>query len=264
MKIKSNDAEIFYEEQGSGAPVVLLHAFPANHSLWTRVAQQLATRYCLILPDLRAHGDSGAGDGPATMEKHAGDILRICDEAGVAKAVFAGTSIGGYVLFEIWRRYRERVAALILCDTRPQADTAEGRAGRLKSADDVEKQGTEPLIENFIPKVIGETTRRNRPDLVAEARAMMMKMTAPGTAAALRGMAARPDSVATLRSINVPTLLIVGDEDKLSPVQEAELMQREIPGSRLQVIPRAGHYAAFEQPDETTRVMRQFLDSVRY
>ena len=115
IHIKSGDADIAYQVLGSGPPVVLLHPFPVHHEFWLPAAQALASRYQLILPDLRGHGDSTAGEGPATMEKHAGDIARVLDHAEIGRASFAGVSIGGYALFEFWRRYRGRVAALALC-----------------------------------------------------------------------------------------------------------------------------------------------------
>src|SRR5271165_5206816 len=132
-RIISGDAEIFYEVFGNGPPVVLLHPFPANHDLWKPAAQVLASRYRVILPDLRGHGDSGIGEGPATMEKHAADLARVMDDADVGRAPVVGVSIGGYVSFEFWRRYRERVAALALCNTKASADSPEARAGRLQS-----------------------------------------------------------------------------------------------------------------------------------
>src|SRR5271169_1279183 len=110
-RITSGDAEIFYEVLGNGPPVVLLHPFPANHELWLPASQALSSRYCVILPDLRGHGDSGLGEGPATMEKHAADIARVMDDAGVGRAPLIGVSIGGYALFEFWRRHRGRIAA---------------------------------------------------------------------------------------------------------------------------------------------------------
>src|SRR5690242_21738279 len=132
QRVRSGDAEIAYQVMGDGPAVLLLHAFPANHEMWVPAAEILSTRYCLILPDLRGHGDSEVGEGPATMEKHAADLARVCDETGIGRAVFVGVSIGGYILFEFWRRHRQRVRALVLSDTRPQADTEEGRANRLK------------------------------------------------------------------------------------------------------------------------------------
>ena len=261
MHLSSDDAQIFYTVLGDGPPVVLLHPFPANHKVWLPAAELLAGRYRLILPDLRGHGQSGAG--PAIMEKHASDLLRLTDACGVARAVFAGVSIGGYVLFEFWRRHRERIAGLILCDTRAGADTDEGRANRLKAAEDVEKQGPVPFIDSMIPKLFGDTTRTTRPDLVERARKMMLEMPVAGIAAVQRGMAARPDSVPDLKSINVPTLVTVGAEDTLTPLTEAELMQRQIAGSRLHVIPRAGHYAVFEQHEAAGKAIRRFLDGLK-
>jgi pimeloyl-ACP methyl ester carboxylesterase len=261
-RLTSDDAEVAYEVMGDGAPVVLLHPFPAHHELWSPAAEALSSRYRLILPDLRGHGDSEVGQGPATMTKHAADLVRICDAAAVGRAVFAGVSIGGYVLFEFWRRYRGRVAALIFCDTRAQADAAEGRAARLKSATDVIERGTEPFVENMIPKLFGKTTLDTRPDLVAGARKMMMKMSPEDIAQVQKGMAERPDSVPTLKTINVPTLVMVGDEDILSPVADGELMRQNIPGAQMKVIPRGGHYAVWEQSATVGTMTRQFVDGV--
>jgi pimeloyl-ACP methyl ester carboxylesterase len=261
-RVQSTDAEIAYEVLGNGPPVVLLHPFPANHEFWLPAAQTLISHYRVILPDLRGHGDSGAGEGPATMEKHAADIARVMDHAELGRAPLFGVSIGGYAIFEFWRRYRGRVAALALCNTKAQADSPEARAGRLQAAADVLERGTEPFFESMLPKLLGRTTRDTRPDLVQDALRMMRKMSAEDVAMVQRGMAERPDSVPTLKTINVPTLIVTGDEDILSGVAEAELMRQNIAGSKMTVIPRAGHYSVWEQPGEVSVVLRQFLDSV--
>jgi pimeloyl-ACP methyl ester carboxylesterase len=260
MRVRSADAEIAYVVLGQGPDVVLLHPFPAHHGVWQPVAELLSTRYRVILPDLRGHGDSGTGDGPATMEKHALDVARVCDDAGVGKAIFGGESIGGYILFEFWRRFRERVRGLILANTRAGSDDDPARANRLRSAEDVEKCGVEPFIDSMLPKLLGKSTHNNRPDLVERARAMMMKATPAGIAAVQRGMAARPDSTATLASISVPTLVIQGVEDVLIPAAEVERMRQQIRGSALKVMPQAGHYAVFERAEEAAGLARQFLD----
>ena len=262
MHTVSRDAELFYEVLGDGPPVVLLHPFPVHHGFWLSAADLLASRYRLIVPDLRGHGESTTGEGPATMEKHAADVARVCEAGGVGRAVFAGVSIGGYILMEFWRRYPQRVSALVLANTRAQADTEEGRAARLQSAQDAEHHGAEPFFDGMIPKLIGETTRGNRPELVVAARKMMRKMSVPGLAAVQRGMAQRPDSFPTLKTVNVPTLILAGEEDTLTPVEDATRMQQAIAGSRMEVIPRAGHYAAFEQPEAVGKVLRGFLDGL--
>ncbi|MGA2355032.1 MAG: alpha/beta fold hydrolase [Terriglobales bacterium] len=258
--LRSDDAQIFYEIRGSGPPVVLLHPFPSHHGFWNPIATTLDSRYRLILPDLRGHGDSEVGEGPALMAKHATDIVRVLDAEGIGRAAFVGCSIGGYILFEFWRRFRARVGSFALCDTRPQADTAEARANRLKSAASVLEQGTEPFLETMIPKLVGRTTLSARPDLVDGARAMMRKMSAEDISLVLRGMAERPDSIADLKTITAPTLIAIGEEDVLSTVADGELMRQNIAGSQLKVIPKAGHYAPWEQPDAVGKVLRQFLD----
>ncbi len=260
--LRSDDAEIFYEIRGDGPPVILLHPFPCHREFWNPVAAALDSRYRLILPDLRGHGDSEIGEGPALMQKHAADVARVLDAAGIGQAAFVGCSIGGYILFEFWRRCRERVTSLVLCDTRPQADTAEARANRLKAADAVLEQGTEPFIESMVPKLMGRTTLATRPDLVDGARAMMRKMSAEDISQVQRGMAERPDSVADLKTINVSTLIAIGEEDVLATAADGELMRQHIAGSQLKVISKAGHYAPWEQAEAVGTVLRQFLDDV--
>jgi pimeloyl-ACP methyl ester carboxylesterase len=260
-RLTSDDAEIVYETIGRGLPVVLLHPFPVHHEFWTAAAQRLSTRYRLILPDVRGHGDSGAGQGPATMGKHAEDLAKICDQEGVGRAAFVGVSIGGYILFEFWRRYRDRVQTLVLCNTRATAESESSRAARLQSAADVLERGTEQFADSMLPKVLGKSTLEMRPDLAQTARSMMMKMSPEDINLVQRGMADRPDSVPTLKTISVPTLVIAGDEDAAIPPNEADLMRQNIPGAQFRSIPKAGHYAAFEQPQAVGLLLRQFLDT---
>ncbi len=261
-RIKSSDAEIWYWTLGDGPPVVLLHPFPVHHEFWLPVAETLSARYRVVLPDLRGHGESGVGDGPATMDKHAADLKNIMNDADIGRAPLIGVSIGGYLLFEFWRTCRTRVAALGLCNTKAPADNADARSGRLQAAKDVLERGTEPFFESMLQKVLARSTRESRPDLVEGALRMMRKMSPEDVAQVLRGMAERPDSIEMLKTINVPTLLITGDEDQMTGVKEAELMQKNISGSQMRVIPKAGHYSPWEQPEETGRLLRQFLDAL--
>jgi 3-oxoadipate enol-lactonase len=261
-QIKSGDSEIFYQVLGDGAPVVLLHPFPVHHEFWLPVAELLRGRYRLILPDLRGHGASGIGEGPATMQKQAADLVRVLEDAGVGRAVFVGVSLGGYLLFEFLRRHRDRVTGLALCHTKAQADTPEARAVRLQAAAEVLERGTEPFFERMLPQLMGKSTHTARPDLVRAALLMMRSMSAEDVSGVQRGMADRPDSVATLAAIKVPTLLVTGDEDILTGVAEAEFMRKNIPGSDLKIIARAGHYSPWEQPGEVGKLLRQFLDVV--
>ncbi len=264
MKTSSPEGgDIFYEVMGQGPHLVLLHPFPVNHHFWKPVAALLSDKFRIILPDLRGHGESPGGEAPIPMAQHAADVIAVCDAAGVGRAIFGGVSIGGYVLFELWRRIPERISALIFCDTKASPDTAEARKGRLQAADDVLQSGPGEFFDGMIPRVIGETTRRRRPDLVAAVRAMMNTNRAAGIAGVQRGMAARPDSLLTLKTISVPALVLVGGEDTSTPVAEAELMNRQMPHSQLRVVPGGGHYAVFEQPETVAGMMRQFLLDLR-
>jgi 3-oxoadipate enol-lactonase len=259
--VRSNDAQLFYEVTGNGPNVVLLHPFPLNHSFWAAIVPQLGGRCRFITPDLRAHGESELGDGPATMRKLADDLARICHEEETGKAIFVGVSIGGYLLFEFWRCYREQVAALVLANTRAGAETPESKAARLEAADRVLHEGTAGFIEEMLAKLLSRTTRTNRPDIVDAARKMMDVMSPEDIAGVQRGIAERPDSIPTLATINIPTLILAGEEDSV-PRSEFELMQRYIAGSEFRVIPRTGHYAALERPEEFGAMLRGFFNQL--
>ncbi|MBO0911846.1 MAG: alpha/beta fold hydrolase [Acidobacteria bacterium] len=260
--IRTEDAEIFYDIAGGGPPVVLLHPFPLHHEFWLPAAEFLRQRYRLIMPDLRGHGKSDLGEGPATMVKHAADVVRVMNDAGVERASLVGVSIGGYVIFELWRRYPERVRALVLANTKAQPDAPEARNARLQAAKEVLDRGTEPFFEGMLEKCLAETTRRLRPDLVRGALGMMRTMSAEDVAGVQHGMAERADSLAILKTINVPALIITGDEDRTTGPPEAEVMKENIPLSEMKVVAKAGHYSPWEQPEEVGRLLRQFLDSV--
>ena len=260
--VRSDDAEIVYESWGQGPPVVLLHPFPVCRDFWKPAAQALSN-YRVILPDLRGHGDSGIGDGAATMAKHASDLRRVLDHTGIGRAPMVGVSIGGYALFECWRRSAERISGLVLCNTKASPDSAEAREARLRAAVDVLEKGVGPFVESMLPKLLGNTTRSSRPDLVDGVRAMALKMSPQDVSQVQRGMAERPDSIATLKTIGVPTLIVAGAEDGLTPMADAEIMKANIPNSWVTVIQKAGHYAPWEKPDEVGTLLRQFLDSLR-
>jgi 3-oxoadipate enol-lactonase len=213
------------------------------------------------MPDLRGHGESELGEGPATMQKHASVIARVMDAAGIDRAPLIGVSIGGYAIFEFWQRFRDRVSALVLSNTKASADNSQARAARIEAAEDVLKRGPGPFLESMLQRLLGETTRHSRPDLVEGAHRMMRKMSAEDVAGVQRGMADRPDSISTLKTIAVPTLIITGDEDTMTGLPEAEVMKQHIAGAQMKVVAKAGHYSPWEQPEEVGKMLRQFLDS---
>jgi 3-oxoadipate enol-lactonase len=258
---RSSDANLVYEVRGRGPDVVLLHPFPLNRNFWASVGEHLREQYRLIIPDIRAHGDSELGDGAATMQKLSADLAALCREEKISRAYFVGVSIGGYLLFEFWRQHREQVAALVLANTRAGAEDPQAKTNRLALAEKVLREGTASFIEDMLPKLVSPSTRENRPDIVDAARRMMQAMSPQDIAGVQRGIGERPDSIPTLKTISVPTLIIAGEDDSV-PLGEAEFMRQNIAGSRFQVIPKAGHYAALEKPAEFGALVRGFLDGL--
>jgi pimeloyl-ACP methyl ester carboxylesterase len=255
--------EMAYDSVGSGQVVLLLHGFPFNRSMWRAQVEALSDRYRVITPDLRGFGETGApSDGPATMREMAEDVAALMDELGVERFTLGGLSMGGYVAFAFYRHFPLRVRNLILADTRPQGDTDEARENRERQAQQALSEGMESIVEGMLPKLLAPETLSERKDVVDELRAMMLGTDPKGAAAALRGMMERPDQTNLLPRILAPTLIIVGSEDQLTPPKDAELMHREIRGSRLEIIEGAGHVSNLERPLEFNRALRGFLDTL--
>jgi pimeloyl-ACP methyl ester carboxylesterase len=256
-------AEIEYEVRGAGPAVVFLHAFPLGHFMWDGAVAALEGTHRVLRFDARGFGGSPPGDGPLTMDRIADDAAALMDHVGIARAVVAGCSMGGYAAFAFARRHAERLAGLVLQDTRAGADTAEARSNRATLASRVLEEGAEAAAHAFVPKLLGETTQRNNPDLVALLYERIVATSPAGIAQALHGLGTRADSRDTLSHIQVPTLLVVGEEDELTPPAEAESMAAAIAGSRLEVIPRAGHLSNLENPAAYEDVLTRFLAPLR-
>jgi 3-oxoadipate enol-lactonase len=224
--------------------------------MWDAQAAALADSHQVIRFDCRGFGGSPPGDGLLTMERIADDAAGVLDRLGVASAVVGGVSMGGYAAFAMLRRHPERIHALVLADTRAGPDSPEARAGRAAQAEKVRREGAAAIADAVLPKLLGATSHRERPELVARVRRTIEANPPRGIADALAGLAARADSTPTLREIRVPTLVVVGEEDVITPLADAEALQRGIAGSRLVVIPRAGHLSSLENPDEFNRHLR--------
>jgi 3-oxoadipate enol-lactonase len=251
--------EIGYDDAGSGAAVVLLHGYPFNRSMWREQIEALAPRFHMIAPDLRGHGESAVGSGPATMEAMAHEVVELMDSRTISRAVICGLSMGGYVALAICRMFPLRVRALVLADTRAQADTEEARANREQQAQKALSEGMSGIADAMLSKLFSPQTVATHPEILARVRQMMVNTQPEGAAAALRGMAQRADQTEFLSEIVAPTLIIVGNEDAITPVQDAERMHREIRGSRLEVIQGAGHVSNIEQPEAFNKALLKFL-----
>ena len=256
MKLRVAGAELACEVTGTGPALLLLHAFPLGLSMWEPQAAALAASHQVIRFDCRGFGGSPPGDGLLTMERIADDAAGVLDRLGLASAVVGGVSMGGYAALAMVRRHPERIRALVLADTRAGADSPEARANRAAQAEKVRRDGASAIADAVLPKLLGATSHRERPELVARVRRTIEANPPHGIADALAGLAARADSTPTLREIRVPTLVVVGEEDVITPLADAEALQRGIAGSRLVVIPRAGHLSSLENPDEFNRHLR--------
>lgn len=262
MQAKIDGIALAYDDSGSGAPVVLLHAFPLSKAMWRAQADALGDAYRVIAPDLRGHGESARAGDSATMDEMADDVLALLDRLGLGRVALGGLSMGGYVALNLARRYPGRLAALILADTRAGADSAEGREGRAATARKALEQGAAAIADQLLPKLLAPATQRDRPGLAGEVRALIEATSPQAIAAASHGMAARADSTPALAAISVPTLILVGAEDALTPPGESEAMRAAIPGARLAIIPGAGHLSNLEQPAAFNQALRGFLDGL--
>lgn len=266
MEYLSDGVKLFYTVEGDGPAIVLLHPTPCDHRFWLGAAESLAGKYRVILPDLRGHGQSGAGDGPITVQKLSADVLRLLDELGIERALFAGCSVGGYTLYEIWRSAPGRVQALAFCSAKPQADTEAGRRQREEWIVKLRERGSAEFIDAQLAKLIGPTAQQRHPERIPEARAMMERTTPMSLIAIQQGLAARPDSVGTARTIRVPSFVLAGGEDPASTPADMKLLAETIRnggyGAEYHELPDAGHFAPWEQPQAVGRLLRRFFDSV--
>jgi len=263
VKATLGGTEIEYDVRGAGPAVVFLHAFPLGLFMWDAEAEALSHRHRVVRFDARGFGGTPPGRGPLTMDQIADDTAALMDHLEIEIAVVGGCSMGGYAAFAFVRRHPGRLAGLVLQDTRAGADTAEARASRATLASRVLEEGAEAAADAFLPKLVGETTQCENPELVGFLHERILATSPVGIAQALHGLGTRADSHETLGHIQVPTLVVVGEEDVLTPPAESESMAAAITGSRLEVIPGAGHLSNLENPSAYHTVLARFLDSMR-
>lgn len=259
--LRVNGIEMAYESAGEGPTIVLLHGFPFDRTMWREQLEALVDEgFRVITPDLRGHGETEVGSAEATMEQMAADVAALLDGLNVTgPVVLGGLSMGGYVTLAFRRLFAGRVRALLLADTRPQADTDEARRTREETARRALSEGMQVVADAMLPKLLAPSTREGRPEVVERILGMILRTRPEGAAAALRGMAVRRDQTDLLPEIDVPTLVVVGSEDVLTPPADSHTMHRAIRGSRLHVIEGTGHVSNVERPDEFNRVLTNFL-----
>ncbi len=262
--VQLNDINLAYIDRGAGPVVLLVHGFPLDHSMWDAQIDAISAEHRVIAPDLRGYGESALGDVDdavgVPLERYADDLASLLNALHITEPVcYVGFSMGGYIGWQFWRRHRDHVAALVMCDTRAVADNDEGRAMRLKMAAHVAEWGAGKVAEAMEPKLFAESTRKERPELVAETRRVITSTNVRAIAAAQLGMAARVDSTELLTDINVPTLVIVGEHDVLSTRDEMSGIAEKIPGAKFVEIAGAGHMTPVEDPAAVTKALLDFL-----
>ena len=261
MKATINNVQLAYDDHGVGLPVIFLHAFPLNRRMWEGELLALLGegRYRLVALDWRGFGESEITNGISSMELFADDVAGLMDALGIQNAILCGLSMGGYAAFAFLRKYPQRVAGLILADTRPGADTPEAQANRENVAQIAETRGTGAIADLQVPRLLSEYTRRHHPEVEARVRQLIDEATPQGIAAASRGMAQRADSTELLGGITCPTLVIVGEQDALIPPAVTQDYASRIPGAQFAVIPQAGHLSNLEQPEAFLQAIGGFL-----
>src|ERR1043166_410320 len=258
---KINNFNLVYTDSGLGRPVVLIHGYPFNRSLWAEQEIVLSTSYRVIAPDLRGFGDSDAVPGTATMNAMAQDVALLLNHLGIARATICGLSMGGYVALAFYKQLPSRVRALVLADTRASSDIDDAKQTRFQQAEKALSEGMAGIADAMLPKLLTPETVSKRPEVVKHVRDMMLQAKPEGAAAALRGMAERDDQTELLAKITVPTFVVVGSEDAITPVADSETMHQRIPDARLVILENAGHLSNLEGTEQFNDALLEFLSS---
>jgi len=260
-RTKTNGIEIVCEDEGNGPAVVLLHGYPFNRTMWRDQIAVLKDRFRVIAPDLRGLGESVASDKVAGMDQMARDVATLMDQLEIDQAVIVGLSMGGYVAFDFHHLFPARVKALVLAGTRAPADNDQERQTRERQAARMLAQGMTGIAEETLPKLLAQETLARNPAAADRIREMIDGTSPHGAAAAQLGMAARRDYSEDLENIDVPTLIMVGTEDSIRPVSDAEFMHSRIANSQLKIIEDAAHVSNFDQPEVFNATLRRFLET---
>jgi len=259
-----NGVRLYYREEGmrGAPPVVLVHGFPFSHAMWEPQIQALKGGYRVVAYDVRGLGRSGSGGGQATMDLLVDDLLGLMDHLGLGAAVLAGLSMGGYIALRAVEREPARVKALILADTRSEADGDEARRQRAAAIEDIEKRGLAGFAERFQKSVLAPASWSGPKPCVAAVAAMILGNDPVGVCTAARAILSRRSTTSVLSGIKVPALVLVGADDALTPPDCARSLAQAIPGAELAVIPEAGHLSSLENPREFNRLLLDFLRRV--
>lgn len=263
QRIMVHGVNLAVEVLGDGPAVLFIHGYPFDHTIWRHQMDALEG-YRRIAPDLRGMGQSDAPDLGYGMATYAADLAGLLDALGVDDVILCGLSMGGYIAFEFLRNWRPRVKGLVLLDTRAEADSAEALRARDTSAAMAREGGATAVAEAMLPKVLSPITLERQPVIVDRVRGLMARTPVAGIIGALASMRDRPSSEPLLPTLEgLPTLIVAGEDDGLTPPECARSIAQAMPGARLAIIPGAGHLPPVEQPGATTELIQEFLHSIR-
>lgn len=265
MKFETSGASIEYETTGprNGLPIVLVHGFPFSRDMWQYQVDALRQDHYVVWYDVRGHGGSGTGDGQYTVELFVDDFIALLDHLRLRSVVGVGISMGGYILLRAIERHPDRFRGLVLCDTRSEADGNEGKIRRAQQAAGVRANGVAEFADNFLKAAFHEATFAGKPGVVAGIRSVVKRTSPLAVAGTLIALAGRTDSTPSLFRIAVPTLIMVGRDDAVTPPSASQAMKEKIPGAELHLIPDAGHLSNLENPEEFTTHLFNFLHRLK-
>jgi len=261
MKIILNGVALNYDECGmpQGLPVVFIHGFPFSHEMWEPQMNVMPNDIHAVSYDVRGHGASDVGDGQFTIELFVDDLIALLDHLFIEKSILCGLSMGGYIALRTFERHPDRVRGLILCDTKSEPDTNAAKIKRTAAMKVVKTAGVRTFAEDFVRDVFWEKTFERNPSAIAFAKQIICANSQRGICGTLLALAARTDTTPALSSINIPTCIIVGEHDKLTPPSDAQTMHTMIDGSELHILPNAAHISNLENVQEFNAQLIAFL-----
>ena len=263
MEVEINGFKMAYSEKGQGIPLLFIHGYPLNRKMWQPQLDGLSEFAHILAIDLRGHGDTQSISGPYSMDLFADDLNAFLDNLGIhKKIILCGLSMGGYIAFAFFRKYSLKLSAMILSATRAAADSPEARTARDQSAKLAINMGVEAIVEGMLPRMLSPTTILNKPELVEQLREIMLHTSLEGVLGDLVGLKNRPDSTPTLAQIDLPVLVIAGEDDQIIPLFEVKAMHAALPSSRLVTVPEAGHLPNLENPIQFNQAIIKFLSEI--
>lgn len=259
MENKINGIAIYESGSSQGLAVIFIHAFPLNHRMWEPQFRVLPSNCYGVTYDVRGHGRSEAGDGQYTIEFFVDDLIAILDDLKINQAVLCGLSLGGYIALRATERYPDRVLGLVLCDTKSDADQNEAKIKRAASIFTVKTSGVDAFASRFIESVLTEATLKNKPDITNFVLQMIQENSVLGISGTLLALAARTETTSALHKITVPVLIMVGEQDKITPPSVSEAMFKALPNAQIFTVPHAAHLSNLENPNFFNEKLLSFL-----